>query len=469
MPQAKRQMHLGAFFFGVGHHLAAWRHPDVDPAASVTPATLKSWARQAEAAKFDAIFFADNVGMSDGPADIVARNALPYPFDPILLQTALAGVTERIGLVATVSTTYLPPYHLARKFATLDHLSGGRSGWNLVTSGSDFEARSFGLAQQVAHAQRYEKAHEYVEVVKGLWDSWEDDAFIHDQAANRFFDTDKLHRVAFESRHYRVSGSLQAPRAPQGYPVLVQAGSSDDGQDLAAASAELVFTAQQTVEDARAFCTGLKERLPSWGRDPSSLKILPGVSPFVGRSESEAREKFEQLQSLIDPVLGFGLLSTFLGNADLSAYGPDDRYPLDLPVTEGWKSRQALFNTLAQRGNLTFRQLYEKVAPGRGHWTLVGTPTQIADQLEHWFTTGAADGFNVLSPTLPHGLTDFATLVIPELQRRGLFRTEYTGRTLREHLGLARPAHRSTVKRASPTENDAFCPLTQREKVDLCY
>ena len=441
MTTRQAQMHLGAFFFGEGHHLAAWRHPDVDPAAAVTPATLKAWARQAEAAKFDAIFFADNVGLSGAPATLVNRNALPYPFDPLLLQSALAGVTERIGLVATVSTTYLPPYHLARKFATLDHLSGGRSGWNLVTSGSDFEARSFGLPEQLAHAQRYERAHEYVKVVKGLWDSWEDDAFIHDKAASRFFDPDRLHRVAHQGAHYSVHGALQAPRAPQGYPVLVQAGSSDDGQDLAAATAELVFTAQQTVEDARAFYAGLKGRLAAHGRTTDQLKILPGISPFVGQSEQEAQEKFEQLQSLIDPVLGVGLLSAFLGNVDLSAYPIDGPFPLDLPVTEGWKSRQDLFEKLARRDQLTIRQLYEKVATGRGHWTLVGTPKTIADQLEHWFTTGAADGFNVLSPTLPHGLKDFAEGVIPELQRRGLFRTEYTGHTLREHLGLPRPAH----------------------------
>mgnify|MGYP000013990536 CR=1 FL=1 len=441
MTTRQAQMHLGAFFFGEGHHLAAWRHPDVDPAAAVTPATLKAWARQAEAAKFDAIFFADNVGLSGAPATLVNRNALPYPFDPLLLQSALAGVTERIGLVATVSTTYLPPYHLARKFATLDHLSGGRSGWNLVTSGSDFEARSFGLPEQLAHAQRYERAHEYVKVVKGLWDSWEDDAFIHDKAASRFFDPDRLHRVAHQGAHYSVHGALQAPRAPQGYPVLVQAGSSDDGQDLAAATAELVFTAQQTVEDARAFYSGLKGRLAAYGRTTDQLKILPGISPFVGQSEQEAQEKFEQLQSLIDPVLGVGLLSAFLGNVDLSAYPIDGPFPLDLPVTEGWKSRQDLFEKLARRDQLTIRQLYEKVATGRGHWTLVGTPKTIADQLEHWFTTGAADGFNVLSPTLPHGLKDFAEGVIPELQRRGLFRTEYTGHTLREHLGLPRPAH----------------------------
>jgi FMN-dependent oxidoreductase (nitrilotriacetate monooxygenase family) len=274
-----------------------------------------------------------------------------------------------------------------------------------------------------------------------LWDSWEDDAFVHDKESNRFFDTDKLHRVAFDGKHYNVHGSLQAPRPPQGYPVLVQAGSSNDGQDLAAATAELVFTAQQTVEDARAFYASVKGRLASYGRGTHELKILPGVSPFVGQSEQEAQEKFEQLQSLIDPVLGVGLLSSFLGDVELSAYPIDGPFPLNLPVTQGWKSRQDLFEKLAQRGNLTIRQLYEKVATGRGHWTVVGTPKTIADQLEHWFTTGAADGFNILSPTLPHGLMDFAEGVIPELQRRGLFRTEYMGRTLREHLGLTRPVN----------------------------
>jgi FMN-dependent oxidoreductase (nitrilotriacetate monooxygenase family) len=437
----QRQLHLGAFFFGVGHHLAAWRHPDVDPTASTTLRTLQDWARQAEAAKFDAVFFADNVGMSDGPADVITRNALPYPFDPLLLQTALAGVTERIGLVSTVSTTYLPPYHLARKFATLDHLSEGRSGWNLVTSGSEFEAKAFGLPHQLEHAERYKIAHEYVKITQGLWDSWEDDAFIYDKTNNRFFDTDKLHRVAHQGLKFKVQGSLQAPRAPQGYPVLVQAGSSNDGQDLAAATAEVVFTAQQTVEDARAFYTSLKSRLPAYGRTADDLKIMPGISPFVGRSQQEAQEKFEQLQSLIDPVLGLGLLSAFLGNVDLSGYNINAPFPQDLPVTEGWKSRQELFAKLAARENLSIRQLYERVASARGHWTLVGTPEHIADQLEHWFKTGAADGFNVLAPTLPHGLKDFADLVIPELQRRRLFRTEYTGRTLRDHLGLSRPVH----------------------------
>lgn len=441
---APRQMHLGAFFFGVGHHLAAWRHPDVVPSAGGQIADLTEWTQLAEAARFDAIFFADNVGLPGPPDEVVTKNALWYPLDPVLTLAALSQNTTHIGLVATVSSTYLPPYHLARKYATLDQLSGGRAGWNLVTSGSDFEARSFGLDQQIAHAQRYERAHEYVQVVKGLWNTWEDDAFIEDKAANRFFDPAKLHRVAHDGAHYKVHGALQTRRSPQGHPVLVQAGSSGDGQDLAAASAEVVFTAQQTAEDARKFYSGLKGQLAAYGRSTDSLKVLPGISPFVGRTEAEAREKFEQLQSLIDPVLGVGLLSTFLGNVDLSGYAVDDPFPQDLPVTEGWQSRQALFASMAARDKLSIRQLYERVAGARGHWTVVGTPESIADQLEHWFTTGAADGFNVLAPTLPHGLKDFAQLVVPELQRRGLFRTEYTGRTLRDHLGLARPPHPAT-------------------------
>ena len=449
MSTSRKQMHLGAFFFGVGHHLAAWRHPDVDPGAASRIESLKEWTRIAEDARFDAIFFADNVGMPGPPDEVVAKNALWYPLDPLVTLAALSQATTHIGLVATVSSTYLPPYHLARKYAALDQVSHGRSGWNLVTSGSDFEARSFGLDQQLGHADRYARAHEYVKIVKGLWDSWEDDAFIHDKAANRFFDPARLHRVAHEGEHYKVHGALQTPRSPQGYPVVVQAGSSGDGQELAAATAEVVFTAQQSAEAARAFYSGLKGRLAAHGRTPDQLKILPGISPFVGRSQQEAQDKFDQLQGLIDPVLGVGLLSTFLGNVDLSGYDIDGPFPQNLPVTEGWKSRQELFEGMARRDNLSIRQLYEKVAGARGHWTLVGTAESIADQLEHWFTTGAADGFNVLAPTLPHGLKDFAELVIPELQRRGLFRTAYQGRTLREHLGLARPAHPGARHRAA--------------------
>ncbi len=444
MTQPKRQLHLGAFLQGVGHHLAAWRHPDVDPAGAVQLSHFKNLARIAEAAKFDAIFFADNVGLPDAPPEVQTKAALPYYFEPLLLLSALAGVTQRIGLVATVSSTYLPPYHLARKFATLDQISGGRAGWNLVTSGSDFEARNFGLDQQIAHASRYERAREYVDVVKGLWDSWEDDPYLFDQTGGRFYDTSKLHRLAHQGTHYSVHGALQTERPVQGYPVLVQAGSSGDGQDLAAATAELVFTAQQTVEDARSFYSSLKGRLSRFDRSPDSVKVLPGVSPVIGRTEQEAQEKYEELHALIDPAIGLGLISGFLGGFDFSPYPLDGPVP-ELPKTEGWQSRQDLFISLARRENLTVRQLYQRIASARGHLTVVGTAESIADQMEHWFNTGAADGFNVMAPTLPHGLTEFAQTVIPELQRRGLFRTEYTGSTLREHLGLERPAHPSSV------------------------
>lgn len=451
MSTAPRQLHLGAFLFGVGHHIAAWRHPDVDPAAALRPQHYKNLARIAEAGLFDAIFSADTMGLPGAPAEALARNVPPHQFEPLELLTALAGVTERIGLVGTVSTTYLPPYHLARKVATLDQLSGGRAGWNLVTSGSDHEARIFGLDQQISHASRYEKAREYVDVVKGLWDSFEDDAPLFDKAGGRYFDPAKLHRLDHRGKHYQVQGALQSQRPVQGYPVMVQAGSSEDGQELAAATAELVFTAHQSVEDARAFYSSLKSRLPAHGRAPDALKILPGVSPVVGRTQAEAQEKYERLQSLIEPSVGLGLLSSFVGGFDFSAYPLDGPVP-DLPPTEGWQSRQALFLGLARRENLTLRQLYQRVATARGHWTVVGTPQSIADELEHWFTTGAADGFNVMAPTLPYDLQDFVALVIPELQRRGLFRTAYTGRTLREHLGLPRPLHPAQARRRTAAQ-----------------
>lgn len=445
MATTQRQMHLGAFLQGVGHHLAAWRHPDSDPAGATRLAHFQNLARIAERGKFDAIFFADNVGLPDAPSHILTKAALPYYFEPLLLLAALAGVTERIGLVATVSCTYLPPYQLARKFAALDQLSAGRSGWNLVTSGTEFEARNFGLDQQLTHATRYERAHEYMQVVKGLWDSWEDDPYLFDKAGNQFFDTAKLHRLAHTGPHFSVHGALQSARPVQGYPVLVQAGSSEDGQDLAAASAELVFTAQQTVQGARAFYRSLKDRLAHYGRKESEVKVLPGISPIIGRSQQEAQEKYEQLQALIDPVVGLGLLSGFVGGFDFSPYPLDGPLP-ELPAIEGWQSRQALFVETARRENLSIRQLYQRIASARGHLTVVGTPESIADQMEDWFNTGAADGFNVLAPTFPQGLEDFVSGVIPELQRRGLFRTEYTGHTLREHLGLARPAHPHAAK-----------------------
>lgn len=438
MANERRQLHLGAFLQGVGHHIAAWRHPDVDPADATRYGAIREQARLAERGLFDAVFFADTLGVPDGPPEVLAKGALPYGFEPLTLLSALAGDTERIGLVATVSTSYLAPFHLARKFASLDHLSGGRAGWNLVTSGTDWEARAFGLEQQTPHAERYRRAREYVDVVKGLWDSLGDDPYLFDKDSGNYFDAAKLNFLDHRGEFYRLRAALQSARPPQGYPVLVQAGSSDDGQELAAATAEVVFTAQQTLADAQRFYRGLKDRLEAHGRPRDALKVLPGVLPVLGASEAEAREKFEQLQSLIDPAIGLGLLSALLGNTDLTRYPLDAPFP-EISAGEGWHSRVQLFVDLARREKLTIRQVYERAAGARGHRVVVGTATQVADELESWFRNEAADGFNVLAPTLPHGLRDFVEQVIPELQRRGLFRTAYTGRTLREHLGLPRP------------------------------
>lgn len=437
MGTSKRQLRLGAFLQGVGHHVAAWRHPDVDPAEATQLEPLKHLARVAERGKFDAIFLADVVGFPEGQPERLARSVLPYYFEPLLLLSALAGVTERIGLVGTASVTYLPAYHLARKFATLDHISGGRSGWNLVTSGTEPEAKLFGLDTQVNHTERYLRAREYVDVVKGLWDSFGDDPYLFDQEGGQFFDPAKLHPLDHEGKYFKVKGALQSQRPPQGYPVLVQAGSSEEGQDLAAATAELVFTAQQTLADGQTFYRGLKGRLEQHGRARDSLLIMPGVMPIVGATESEAKAKYEQLQALIDPAVGVGVLS-YLSGIDLSTYPLDGPFP-ELPIGQGWQSRIQLFIDMAKRDQLTLREVSLRVAGARGHRIIYGTPASIADQLESWIDNEAADGFNILPATLPHGLEEFVDLVIPELQRRGRFRTEYSGNTLREHLGLARP------------------------------
>ncbi|ACT51014.1 LLM class flavin-dependent oxidoreductase [Methylovorus glucosotrophus] len=438
MVTTKKQMKLGAFLQGVGHHVAAWRHPDVNPADATRLSHLKNLAHIAERGKFDAIFFADVLGLPEIDNRLLAKGAIAYFWEPLTTLAAIAGSTEKIGLISTVSTSYLHPFHLARLFASLDHISEGRAGWNLVTSGTDFEANAFGLNNQIPHTERYLRAREYVDVVKGLWDSWEDQPYLFDQTSGNFFDPQKLHFLHHQGEYFSVHAALQSARPVQGYPVIVQAGSSSDGQALAAATAEIVFTAQQSLQDAQGFYRGLKAQLAQHGRDPDSLKVMPGVMPIIGRTEAEAQEKYEQLQSLIDPAVGIALLSAFLGNIDLSKHGIDDPVP-DFPNTEGWQSRQQLLIDLARRENLTIRQLYQKVAGARGHRIVIGTASSIADQLELWFTEGAADGFNILAPTFPHGLSEFVDQVIPELQRRGLFRTEYTGNTLREHLELPRP------------------------------
>jgi alkanesulfonate monooxygenase len=345
-----------------------------------------------------------------------------------------------VGLAATASTTYNEPYHLARKFASLDYLSGGRAGWNVVTSATEAEALNFNRDKHMEHGLRYERAREFLRVTKGLWDSWEDDAFLRDKESGIYLDPDKLHVLNHKGEHFSVRGPLNVARPVQGYPVIIQAGASEDGQDFAASTAEVIFTAWRTIEEAQAFYKGIKGRLAKYGRSPDHFKIMPGVFPVIGKTEAEAQEKYEVLQELIHPSVGLALLSGMTGGIDLSQYPLDGPLP-DLPETNGNRSRQQLIRDLAGRENLTIRQLYLAIAGARGHWTTWGTPEQIADQLEEWFVTDAADGFNVMPPYLPGGLDDFVEHVIPILQHRGLFRTEYEGRTLRENLGLPRPVN----------------------------
>ncbi|MBP1088559.1 MULTISPECIES: LLM class flavin-dependent oxidoreductase [Pseudomonas] len=440
MSTTARQMKLGAFLMATGHHVAAWRHPDVPADAGLDFKHYRHVARVAEAAKFDALFVADSVAAAMG--DIASRMARSDHFEPLTLLSALSAVTEHIGLIATATTTYNEPYHVARKFASLDHLSGGRAGWNLVTSDAAAEAQNFGRAEHVGHAERYSRAREFHQVVTGLWDSWADDAFTRDKASGEYYDPGRLHVLNHQGEHFSVKGPLNVARSPQGQPVVVQAGSSEVGRDLAAQTAEVVFTAQTSLASAQAFYADLKGRLSAYGRAVDSLKIMPGVFIVVAETEALAKAKFESFQELVEPRVGVALLGRMLGNFDLSGYPLDGPLP-ELPLTDsGQRSRQKLLTELADQENLTLAQLGRRIAGGRGHYSLIGTPEQIADELQRWFEQGAADGFNVLVPHLPGGLEDVARLLVPELQRRGLFRTEYEGTTLRENLGLQRPAYR---------------------------
>ncbi len=450
-----RQMKLNAFIHATGHHVAAWRHPQSQADAGVNFRHYVELARTAERAKFDAMFLADSLAVRDQNVETASRAArYIVQFEPLTLLAGIAASTERLGLIATASTTYNEPFHIARKFASLDHISGGRAGWNLVTSASEAEAFNFSRDSHLAHGKRYERAREFAEVVIGLWDSWEDDAFVRDKESGRFFEPGKLHVLNHKGAHFAVRGPLNVARSPQGRPVIVQAGSSEAGKELAAETAEVIFTAQQTLAEAKAFYADVKGRLSRYGRSPDALKILPGVSPIVGRSAQEADDKFGALQSLIHPEVGVSLLSNMLG-VDIRGYPVDGPLP-DLPETNSGKSRQQLLTDLARRENLTIRQLYEWIAGARGHWSIRGTPEQIADQLEERFIGEGADGFNVMPPSLPDSLADFADLVVPELRRRGLFRTEYEGRTLRENLGLPYPHHAAALVRSARREQPSI-------------
>ncbi|TXS47844.1 LLM class flavin-dependent oxidoreductase [Streptomyces sp. t39] len=434
-----RQFHLNAFLMNAGHHDAAWRHPRTQPERVTDLTYFQELARTAERGRLDSLFLADGLTLWGN-----ARYNAVGGFEPLTLLSALAVATEHIGLIATVSTTFNEPYHVARKFASLDHLSGGRAGWNIVTSGNVAEARNFGLDDHPDHALRYERAAEFVDVARLLWDSWADGAPVADRARGVYTEEGAVVPVGHRGTHFRVDGPLNVQRSPQGHPLLVQAGSSEDGKEFAARYAEAVFTAQQTLADGQTFYKDLKSRLARYGRRPDEVKILPGICPVIGATEAQARALEDELTALQVPEYGLQQLSGMLGT-DLSGLPLDGPLP-DLPAESainGNKSRFTLVADLARRENLTIRELIARLGGGRGHRVFAGTPEQIADQLQEWFTSGAADGFNIMPPHLPGGLEDFVDHVVPLLQRRGLFRTEYTGRTLRDHYGLERPAGRT--------------------------
>jgi FMN-dependent oxidoreductase (nitrilotriacetate monooxygenase family) len=439
----KGQMRLGAFFNPTGHHVASWRHPQAQADAGINFQHYAELARTAERAKFDLVFLADNVCVREANMEALSRSAQYVAnFEPLTLLAALSAVTTDIGLVATASTSYNEPFHVARKFASLDHLSGGRAGWNLVTSGMAAEARNFGRTEHYGHGERYDRAREFAQIVVGLWDSWDDDAFERNKESGRFFTPEKLHRLDHQGPHFSVRGPLNVPRSPQGRPVIVQAGGSDDMIGVAAEFAEVIFCAPLTIEQAQTFYGTIKGKMAEHGRSPDAMKIMPGLSAIVGRTEAEAEEKYQELQSLIHPVVAREILSTVLGGIDLTPYPFDGPFPQSLPMSNASQSTFQYVLDIARRESLTVRQVAMRVAGARGKSVVRGSPTQIADHMEDWFRTDGCDGFNVMPPYLPGGLDDFVTLVVPELQRRGLFRTEYQGHTLRDRLGLARPASR---------------------------
>ncbi len=430
----------------VSIHTASWRYPGGMRDANFNFAHLKRFAQTLEHGRFDAFFMADHLAVLNMPMQALKRSATVTSFDPFILLPALAVVTEHLGLIATASTTYNEPYHVARKFASLDHLSGGRAGWNVVTSGNPHEAMNFGLEAHVEHETRYRRAREFYDVVTGLWDSWADDAFIRDIESGVYFDPEKLHVLNHSGEFLKVRGPLNVARPVQGWPVIVQAGASEAGRQLAAETAEVIFAAGGNLASARAFYADVKGRMEKLGRDRDHLKVLPGAFVVVGDTVAEAREKRARLDSLVHYDSAIASLSIALG-VDASRFDPDGPLP-EIPETNASKTGRERAIDLARREGLTVRQLAQRLG-GYAGLAFVGTPETIADQMEEWLVTEGSDGFNMMFPYFPGGLDDFVYRVVPELQRRGLFRREYEGKTLRENLGLPRPENRFFPRRAS--------------------
>jgi alkanesulfonate monooxygenase len=421
-------------------HTGAWRYPGAWPDMNFNFAHLKHSIQALERAKFDAFFMADHMAVLNMPLDALKRSHTVTSFEPFTLLSALSQATERIGLVATGSTTFDAPYHIARRFASLDHISGGRAGWNVVTTSNPDAALNFGLEEHVEHDERYRRAREFYDVVTGLWDSWADNAFIRDVEHGIFFDPTKMHVLDHKGKYLSVRGPLNIARPIQGWPVIVQAGASEAGRQLAAETAEAVFTAQSNLAAGRQFYADVKGRMKELGRSRGHMKILPACFVVVGDTVEEARAKRAKLDSLVDYANAIASLSIALGH-DASKLDPDGPLPANIPESNASQSGRQRAIDLARSENLTVRQLAQRLG-GYAGLAMVGTPKTIADEMEEWLFTEGSDGFTVMFPYLPGALDDFVARVIPELQGRGLFRRDYEGTTLREHLGLPRPQNR---------------------------
>lgn len=435
MSGRRRQLHLAAFMRPSSIHTGSWRYPGAAPDANFNLSVLVESIRKLEAAKFDAFFMADHLALLNMPVAALKRSHTVTSFEPFTLLSALAMVTERIGLIATASTSFDAPYHVARRFASLDHISGGRAGWNIVTTSNPEAALNFGLDDELDHEERYKRAEEFHQVVTGLWDSFADDAFVRDVESGIYFDPQKLKRLDHKGPSLSVRGPLNVARPPQGWPVIVQAGGSEAGRRLAGKTAEVIFAAEQTPDSARAFRADIRRRMAEEGRDPETLRVLPAAFVVVGETIEAAREKRALLDSLVHYDSGIHSLSNQLGH-DVSGHDPDGPLP-EIPETNQSQTSRRRVLELAASG-LTIRQLAARAGSYAG-LAFVGTPDSIADEMEAWLEAEACDGFTIMFSSIPGGLDDFTSRVVPELQRRGLFRREYEGRTLREHLGLPRP------------------------------
>ncbi|SFJ77180.1 LLM class flavin-dependent oxidoreductase [Thermoflavimicrobium dichotomicum] len=440
----KRKLRLGTFLGGTGGNIASWRHPDAVADAAINLNYYKDLVEKAERAKLDLVFIGDGLYISEKSHPNFLNR-----FEPLTLLAALAGETSHIGLVATLSTTYSEPFNVARQFASIDHISNGRAGWNVVTSPLEKSALNFSKTEHPKHDLRYRIAEEFVQVTKGLWDSWEDDAFIRDKEKGIFFDPEKMHRLNHKGEFFSVEGPLNISRSKQGHPVIFQAGSSEAGKTLAAKVADAVFTNHESIAAAKEFYEDVKNRAVTFGRSRDQILIFPGVNIIVGETEAEAERKYEEIANLVDIDVALNYLGRYFNDIDFKQYPLDEPFP-DLGDfgAEGWKSTTEKLKKLAKEENLTLRQVAQRVTTPKGGSTFIGTPVQIANTLQEWFEEGAADGFMICPSVLPNGLDDFIHYVLPILQERELFRTEYEHDTLRGNLGLPKPVNRYSKTKA---------------------